>query len=213
VTPAGHSPGDTHSSRTGFNELNKLIEMARGWLPENNFVNEPITSRMNIPSACNAFYSGLDGTINFYRSGPFGTNICRNTGEIAAVFDHEWGHAMDDHDGGPFSAPFVCGNPASGVVSFRANHLAHVERLTAQVMAIAVSIAAAFGISITRIMPVVCHTIWIGSKRPVNLRRLTINLDLAAVKSTAKGWSPPKSVGTWSIDIFNLPSMSKRLMR
>ncbi|MCI0447994.1 hypothetical protein L0152_32845, partial [bacterium] len=35
-----------------------------------------------------------NGSINFYRSG----GGCGNTGEIAAVFDHEWGHGMDDHD-------------------------------------------------------------------------------------------------------------------
>ena len=36
------------------------------------------------------------GTINFYRSG----GGCRNTGEIAGVFDHEWGHGLDDNDAG-----------------------------------------------------------------------------------------------------------------
>ena len=38
--------------------------------------------------------SGTASTVNFYRSG----GGCRNTGEIAAVFDHEWGHGMDDND-------------------------------------------------------------------------------------------------------------------
>ncbi|MGH9379895.1 MAG: hypothetical protein ACRD2Z_04705, partial [Thermoanaerobaculia bacterium] len=34
--PAGdHSPGDTHASRTGFYELNRLVEQARGHLPGN----------------------------------------------------------------------------------------------------------------------------------------------------------------------------------
>ncbi|MCS7313826.1 MAG: endopeptidase, partial [Acidobacteria bacterium] len=32
--------------------------------------------------------------VNFYRSG----GGCRNTGEIAAVLDHEWGHGLDDND-------------------------------------------------------------------------------------------------------------------
>ena len=49
---------------------------------------------MNIVSTCNAFWNG--STVNFYRSG----GGCRNTGEIAAVFDHEWGHGMDDNDTG-----------------------------------------------------------------------------------------------------------------
>src|SRR6185295_2979540 len=38
------------------------------------------------------FWNG--STINFFRSG----GGCRNTGEIAAVFDHEWGHGLDDND-------------------------------------------------------------------------------------------------------------------
>src|SRR6185295_12499239 len=49
---------------------------------------------VNIPITCNAFWDGT--SVNFYRSG----GGCRNTGEIAAVFDHEWGHGMDDNDTG-----------------------------------------------------------------------------------------------------------------
>ena len=47
---------------------------------------------MNINQTCNGFWNG--STINFYRSG----GGCRNTGELAGVFDHEWGHGMDDND-------------------------------------------------------------------------------------------------------------------
>jgi hypothetical protein len=35
--------------------------------------------------------------VNFFRSG----GGCSNTGEIAAVFDHEWGHGLDNNDGIP----------------------------------------------------------------------------------------------------------------
>jgi hypothetical protein len=93
-TSAGASPGDTPASRAGFYEVNKLAEQARGWLPANNWLKSQLTSNMNILNTCNAFYSPSNGTINFYRSG----GGCRNTGEIAAVFDHEWGHALDDND-------------------------------------------------------------------------------------------------------------------
>ena len=99
VPPGEHSPGNTHSSRTGFYEVNRIIEQARGWLPENEWLHSQVTANMNIPEACNAFWDGL--TINFYRSGTSGTNVCRNTGEIPAVFDHEWGHGMDDNDARP----------------------------------------------------------------------------------------------------------------
>ncbi|HSE61988.1 MAG TPA: CARDB domain-containing protein [Thermoanaerobaculia bacterium] len=93
--PPGHSPGDTHSSRTGFYELNRLKQMARGWLPDNAWLDEQVTANMNIQNSCNAFWDG--STVNFYRS----SEECRNTGEIPAVFDHEWGHGMDDNDALP----------------------------------------------------------------------------------------------------------------
>ncbi len=91
-TSAGSSAGDTSASRSGFYELNKLIEMARGYLPTNTWLQGQLTSNMNLNQTCNAFWNG--STVNFYRSG----GGCRNTGEIAAVFDHEWGHGMDDND-------------------------------------------------------------------------------------------------------------------
>ena len=72
--------------------MNKLVEQARGWLPGNAWLNGTLTTNVNINLTCNAFWNG--STINFYRSG----GGCRNTGEIAAVFDHEWGHGLDDND-------------------------------------------------------------------------------------------------------------------
>lgn len=93
-TSAGASPGDTPATRSAFFEVNKLKELARGWLPGNAWLSAVQQTNVNIASTCNAFYSPGAGTINFYRSG----GGCRNTGEIAAVFDHEWGHALDDND-------------------------------------------------------------------------------------------------------------------
>jgi hypothetical protein len=96
---AGGSPGNTASSRSAFYEVNKLAEQARGWLPFNPWLQSRLTTNVNLdafPNYCNAFYSLGSGTINFYRSG----NGCRNTGEIAGVFDHEWGHGLDDNDAG-----------------------------------------------------------------------------------------------------------------
>ncbi len=52
---------------------------------------------MNINNTCNAYWNGT--TVNFYRSG----GGCSNTGEIAAVFLHEWGHGMDTNSGGSAS--------------------------------------------------------------------------------------------------------------
>ncbi|HEV2852265.1 MAG TPA: hypothetical protein VHC97_05615 [Thermoanaerobaculia bacterium] len=95
TVPAGHSPGDTHSARTGFYELNRLIEQTKGWLPDNTWLKGQLTANMNIEDTCNAFWNG--STVNFYRLG----GGCRNTGEIAAVFDHEWGHGLDNNDANP----------------------------------------------------------------------------------------------------------------
>ena len=92
-TSSGSSAGDTASSRSAFYELNKLAEQARGWLPNNTWLRSQLQTNVNINATCNAYY---DGTVNFYRSG----GGCRNTGENAAVFDHEWGHGMDDNDTG-----------------------------------------------------------------------------------------------------------------
>lgn len=111
VTPPGHSLGDTHASRTGFYEVNRIIEQAKGWIPNTYPVDTPpagwlhrqLTANMNITSTCNAFWTPVGGTINFYREGPSATGsvICRNTGEIAGVFDHEWGHGLDNNDNVP----------------------------------------------------------------------------------------------------------------
>jgi subtilisin-like proprotein convertase family protein len=96
TVPAGTSAGNTPASRSAFYEVNKLMEQARGWLPANAWLQAQLQTNVNINQTCNAFYSPSAGTINFYRSG----GGCRNTGEIAAVFDHEWGHALDDNDSG-----------------------------------------------------------------------------------------------------------------
>jgi hypothetical protein len=49
---------------------------------------------MNVNKTCNASWNGT--TVNFFRSG----NGCSNTGEIAAVFLHEWRHGLDQNTGG-----------------------------------------------------------------------------------------------------------------
>ena len=95
TTPGTGGAGNTHASRSGFHELNRIIEMGRGQLPSNNWLTQQLTSNMNINQSCNAFWNGA--SVNFYRSG----GVCANTGEIAGVFDHEWGHGLDDNDAVP----------------------------------------------------------------------------------------------------------------
>jgi trimeric autotransporter adhesin len=94
TTPGFGGAGNTHAGRTGFYELNRMKEMARSHLPSNTWLQGQLTSNMNINLTCNAFWSTAAGTVNFYRSG----GGCSNTGEIAGVFDHEWGHGLDAND-------------------------------------------------------------------------------------------------------------------
>ena len=98
-TTGGSSAGNTPASRSCFYEVNKLQEMARGYLPNNTWLQGALTANVNINDTCNAYWDG--SSINFYKSG----GGCRNTGEIAAVFDHEWGHGLDYYDGNGYSNP------------------------------------------------------------------------------------------------------------
>jgi hypothetical protein len=93
----GGSDGNTASSRAAFYEINRVAEMARGWLPGNTWLQSQLETNVNFSDTiCNGFWDGMSGTINFYLAG----GGCRNTGEIAAVLDHEWGHGLDDNDAG-----------------------------------------------------------------------------------------------------------------
>ncbi|HEY1251062.1 MAG TPA: hypothetical protein VGH97_07705, partial [Thermoanaerobaculia bacterium] len=95
VPTGGHSAGDTKSTRTGYFELNQLIQRAKGWLPANTWLDQQLTANMNLNQTCNAFWDG--GAVNFFKSG----GGCRNTGEQAAIFDHEWGHGLDNNGTNP----------------------------------------------------------------------------------------------------------------
>jgi len=92
TVPPGTGPGNTHASRTGYFELNQIVAQGRAELPVNAWLGAQLSANMNLNQTCNAFWDG--SSVNFFRSG----GGCRNTGEIAGIFDHEWGHGMDDND-------------------------------------------------------------------------------------------------------------------
>ncbi len=99
TVPPGHSAGDTFAARSGAAELTFINRTAAGWV-NYSWLEQKLTANMNIDNTCNAFWDG--STVNFYRSG----GGCGNTGEIAAVFDHEWGHGIDYNDAnGPSQNP------------------------------------------------------------------------------------------------------------
>ncbi len=97
TTPGFGGAGNTHSSRTGFYHLTNINRKAAGFHPSNSWLDGTLTANMNIDLTCNAFWNG--STVNFYRSG----DGCANTGELAAVFLHEWGHGFDSNTGGSAS--------------------------------------------------------------------------------------------------------------
>jgi hypothetical protein len=97
VTPGTGGAGNTHSSRTQFYHVNRAKEVGRGWLPSNTWLNGQLPVNVNIQDVCNAYWDGF--SINFFRSG----SGCGNTGEIAGVSLHEYGHGLDSNDGNGFS--------------------------------------------------------------------------------------------------------------
>jgi hypothetical protein len=83
------------ADRNSFYQLNQIRRMALKWLPGLGFLNQThFTSNVNISSTCNAVYTG--DAVNFYRSG----GGCNNTGEIADVMYHEYGHGIDQNTNG-----------------------------------------------------------------------------------------------------------------
>lgn len=110
TTPGVGGAGNTHAARTGFHELNMIIAMARSHLPDNAWLQQQLVANMNIQQTCNAGWNGAE--VSFFRSG----GGCFNTGELAGVFDHEWGHGMDDNDGVP-----TVSNPGEGIADLYAS--------------------------------------------------------------------------------------------
>ena len=97
--PPGASAGDTHAARSSFYHLNRVMEKGRAWLPGNTWLQSQLLDNVNIDQTCNAYWDGA--SVNFFKSG----GGCRNTGEIAGVFVHEWGHGLDFNDGGGYDNP------------------------------------------------------------------------------------------------------------
>ena len=122
ATPAGHSRGDTKSARSGYYELNRQIEKAQSHLgpgtPAGIWLRQQVTAEMNENAACNAFWDGTQ--VNFFKSA-FGQG-CANTGEIAAIFDHEWGHGVDNNGVDPTIA-----NPGEAIADMYAMLRLHVS--------------------------------------------------------------------------------------
>jgi subtilisin-like proprotein convertase family protein len=117
--PTGASAGNTHAARSSFYHLNRIAEHARTWLPTVSWLNNQLLDNVNVGQTCNAAWDGV--AVNFFRSG----GGCNNTGEIAGVFLHEWGHGLDQNDGGGFDNP---SEAYADVTSIMATHLSCLGR-------------------------------------------------------------------------------------
>lgn len=82
---------DTNTATQAEIDTYKFVHDVADWGqlvdPGNPMSTDNLVAKVNISSSCNAFY---DGSINFYDEG----NGCNNTGRIADVIYHEWGHGF-----------------------------------------------------------------------------------------------------------------------
>jgi len=102
----------TPADRNTFYHLNQVRRIAKKWLPSTPWLDATIASNVNILKGCNAFY---DGSVNFFRS----SASCNNTGEIADVIYHEWGHGVDLNT---LAGDGATGEGTADVVSMHLSH-------------------------------------------------------------------------------------------
>ena len=76
---------------------NRVINTAKKYIQPTWF-NQPLKANVNHAEHCNAFWDG--DSINFFTAGDINGKKCANTGLIADVVFHEWGHGLDENTGG-----------------------------------------------------------------------------------------------------------------
>lgn len=76
---------------TTFAHANAVREFAKSFAPQFGFLNQQVRATVNIDDVCNAFSDGTE--INFFAAG----QGCENTGRIADVVYHEYGHSIHAH--------------------------------------------------------------------------------------------------------------------
>jgi hypothetical protein len=93
TTPGHGGAGNSHASREQFYQVNRIKDVVKGWLPSNTWLGTKLQVNVNLNMTCNAYWDGT--ALNFFKSG----GGCANTGQIAGVSLHEFGHGIDQNDG------------------------------------------------------------------------------------------------------------------
>jgi Zn-dependent metalloprotease len=102
------TPGDTlyvhwkpsnsrNDERNGYYHTNVVHDFIKSIDPDFTDLDNPLTCNVNLNETCNAYWDG--SSINFFMSG----GGCSNTGEIADVIYHEYGHGITDFQYRPSS--------------------------------------------------------------------------------------------------------------
>jgi hypothetical protein len=112
----------TRAERTTFYHLNNIRRIASTHLSDaavNGFFSTLMPARVNVDDVCNAFFAG---NVNFFHA----AGGCNNTGEIADVICHEWGHGLD----AATAAGLVDGGMSEGLADTTAWHETHDPRMS-----------------------------------------------------------------------------------
>jgi hypothetical protein len=100
----GITPGDTirftwlntnsrPDERNCYYHTNVVHDYMKAIDPDFTDLDFPMTCNVNLNETCNAHYDPSESSINFYMLG----GNCSNTGEIADVIYHEYGHGVSDY--------------------------------------------------------------------------------------------------------------------
>jgi hypothetical protein len=95
----GASAGNTYAARSSFFHLNRAAEHARPWLPTRPWLTVPLTANVNVQQACLGAWNPPAVFFGWTAS------PCNNGGASIGNIYHEWGHGLDQNDGGDYDVP------------------------------------------------------------------------------------------------------------
>jgi hypothetical protein len=103
--------GGSQASASTFVFVQQVQDYAATFADDVSWVHDRASAHVNVDDTCNAYF---DGTLHFFRAG----RGCRNTGRLADVVYHEWGHGF--HYASIVSGSFdgSLGEGAADVMSF-----------------------------------------------------------------------------------------------